>query len=117
MAKFMLTIFDDESGWETITPEQAEKAIQAYRDYSQEAVDKGVFVSGEGLQPSATAKTVSAGGTTDGPFAETKEQLGGFYVVDVKDEAEAIAWAQKIPSVVHMGGKVEVRPVQEFPQE
>jgi hypothetical protein len=117
MPKFMLTIYDSEAGWDTIAPEDAQKAIQAYRDYSQETVDKGVFVAGEGLQPSATAKTVAAGGVTDGPFAETKEQLGGFYLLEVKDEAEAIAWARKIPSVVHMGGSVEVRPVQEFPQE
>jgi hypothetical protein len=117
MPKYLLTIHDDESGWATLAPEDAAKAIQAYREYSEAVSNAGVFVAGEGLQPSMTAKTVRAGGVTDGPFAETKEQLGGFYLVEVKDEAEALEWAAKIPSVVHMGGAVEVRPVQEFPQE
>jgi hypothetical protein len=116
MPKYMLTIFDDESRWETVTPEQASEAMQAFADYSKETVDKGVFVAGEGLQPSATAKVVSSGNVTDGPFIETKEQLGGFYLLDVADEAEAIEWAKKVPSVGHMGGRVEVRPVQEFPE-
>jgi hypothetical protein len=117
MPKFMLTIYDDESGWATLAPEDAEKAIGAYREYSDSVTDAGVFVAGEGLQPSMTAKTVRSDGVTDGPFAETKEQLGGFYLIDVKDESEALDWAGKIPSVAHMGGAVEVRPVQEFPTE
>ena len=71
------------------------------------------FRAGDGLQPSGTAKTVRGNGSepivTDGPFAETKEQLGGFYVIDVPGEAEALEWASKMPNLPH--GSVEVRPV------
>jgi hypothetical protein len=117
MARFMLTIFDAESGWATLTPEDTGKAIQAYAEYTQDAKDKAVYVSGEGLQPVATAKTVSAEGVIDGPYAETKEQLGGFYVLELSSVDEAIDWAGRIPSLQRMGAKVEVRPVQEFPEE
>ncbi|MEX2459523.1 MAG: YciI family protein [Actinomycetota bacterium] len=117
MPKFLLTIYDDESRWATMTPEDGAKAIQAYREYSDEVQASGAFVAGEGLQPTMTAKTVTSEGVTDGPFAETKEQLGGFYLLDCTDEAEAVEWAGKVPSVVHMRGTVEVRPVQEFPTE
>jgi hypothetical protein len=76
-----------------------------------------VFESGDGLQPTATATTVRVRNgerlLTDGPFAETKEQLGGFYIVDCKDLDEAISWAERIPSLPHYGA-VEVRPIMEF---
>jgi hypothetical protein len=78
--------------------------------------DAGAFLGGEGLQPTATATTVQieASGdhiVSDGPFAETKEQLGGFYLLDCSDLDEALAWARKIPMP---GGKVEVRPVMDY---
>jgi hypothetical protein len=117
MPKFLLTIYDVEAGWAALSEEDAAKATQAYADYSSEVQDKGAFLAGEGLQPTMTAKTVTSDAVTDGPFAETKEQLGGFYLLECKDEAEAIDWARKVPSVAHMGGKVEVRPVQEFPDQ
>ena len=73
----------------------------------------GVKVAGEGLQPTMTATTVQVADgktvTTDGPFAETKEQLGGFYLLDVDDLDSAIEWAAKIPTA-YMGGRIEVRP-------
>ena len=75
--------------------------------------EKGVFVAGDGLYPTQTATTVRVRDgdrdVTDGPFAETKEQLGGFYVLDVKDLDEAIEWAAKIPG--SQFGSVEIRPV------
>ena len=75
--------------------------------------EKGLMVSGDGLQGSATATTVRSGpdGQTlhDGPFAETREQLGGYYVIDVPSLDEAISWARKVP--VAPGGGIEVRPV------
>ena len=78
--------------------------------------DKGVFVAGEGLYPTGTATTVRVRegdqDVTDGPFAETKEQLGGFYVLDVKDLDEAIEWAAKIPG--SQFGSIEIRPVMVF---
>jgi hypothetical protein len=74
---------------------------------------KGIFVAGDGLYPTATATTVRVRdgerSVTDGPFAETKEQLGGFYVLDVKDLDEAIEWAAKIPGAQF--GSIEIRPV------
>jgi hypothetical protein len=86
----------------------------AYNDAVQKA---GVFEAGDGLQPPSTATTVRlrAGERllTDGPFAETKEQLGGFYILDCKDLDEAISWAERIPSLPH-GGSVEVRPILVF---
>ena len=75
--------------------------MEAYGAFGQEIEEKGVHVAGEGLQPTATATTVQVRDgerlVTDGPFAETKEQLGGFYLLECKDLDEAIGWAAKIP--------------------
>ncbi len=96
----------------------SEELIAAMARYHEEMVNAGVLRGGEGLQPSATATTVEipeTGGepiVTDGPFAETKEQLGGFYMIDATDLNEAIQIAAKIPSAKY--GTIEVRPVQEF---
>ena len=115
--KYMLTLFGPEHGMEDASPEEMKAEMDRWGAYSQEAVDKGAFVAGEGLQPSATASTVKIpanGGersVTDGPFAESKEQLGGFYVLECKDLDEALDWAKKIPL---RAGAVEVRPVMVF---
>jgi hypothetical protein len=115
--KYMLTLFGPEGGMEDASPEDMKAEMDRWGAYSQEAVDKGAFVSGEGLQPSATASTVAIpanGGdrsVTDGPFTESKEQLGGFYVLECKDLDEALDWAKKIPL---REGAVEVRPVMVF---
>jgi hypothetical protein len=114
--KYALTIYGDEAQRENATPEQMQEVSQAYGAVSQEMQDKGVLVAGEGLYPTPTATTlrVREGDrqVTDGPFAETKEQLGGFYVLDVKDLDEAIEWASKIPGA--QLGSVEIRPVMVF---
>ena len=90
--------------------------MQGYHDFTNDVREKGVLVSGEALQPTATATTVSVRDgktiTTDGPFAETKEQLGGFYLLDCKDLDEAVEWASQIPSARY--GTIEVRPVVVF---
>jgi hypothetical protein len=115
--KYMLALFGPEGGMEDASPEEMKAEMDRWGAYSQEAVEKGAFVSGEGLQPSATASTVAipANGAdrsvTDGPFAESKEQLGGFYVLECKDLDEALDWAKKIPL---REGAVEVRPVMVF---
>jgi len=115
--KYLLTLFGDESGWGERTPEQQAESMKAWDEYTREVTDAGAFLGGEGLQPSATATTVkidAAGGdpvVTDGPFAETKEQLGGFYLLECGDLDEALAWARKIPMP---GGTVEVRPVMDY---
>ena len=101
------------------TEEQTKAVMDAYWAFESELDKAGAKLGGEGLFPTNTAKTVHINNgstvTTDGPFAETKEQLGGFYLIDVKDEAEAIKWAAKIPTA-SMGGRVEVRPVMTYEQ-
>jgi hypothetical protein len=108
--KYMLVIVGDES---QRTDDDPAAQMQAWFDYSQALVDAGVLVSGEGLQPSSTATTLRMQDgervLTDGPFAETKEQIGGFYVIDCKDLDEAIDWAAKLPSAER--GFCEIRPV------
>jgi len=115
--KYLLSIYVDESQMEGRTPEEAQEAMAVWDAYTTEARDAGAFIAGEGLQPTATATTVRGEGgkprVTDGPFAETKEQLGGFYMLECKDIDEAIEWAGKIPSVA-WGGSVEVRPVMDY---
>jgi hypothetical protein len=114
--KYALTIYGDESAAESASPEEMQAVSQAYGALTQEMQDKGVYVAGEGLYPTPTATTVRVRGdernVTDGPFAETKEQLGGFYVLDCKDLDEAIEWAAKIPGAQR--GSIEVRPVMVF---
>ena len=99
--KYMLTIFNDESGMTEATPDQIRQTMAAYGAFGQAIEDAGVHVAGEGLQPTATATTVRVRDgerlVTDGPFAETKEQLGGFYLLECKDLDEALGWAAKIP--------------------
>jgi len=88
--------------------------IQAYQAFTKLCLDNGVMKSGDALQPVSTATTVTLENNgklevTDGPFAETKEQLGGYYLLDCKDLDEALDYAAKIPTAQH--GRVEVRPV------
>jgi hypothetical protein len=114
--KYALTIYNEEAGWDELSEEEQGAITQAYGEVTQEMNEKGVFVAGEGLYPTATATTVRVrdgeNSVTDGPFAETKEQLGGFYVLDVKNLDEAIEWAAKIPGAQR--GSIEIRPVMVF---
>jgi hypothetical protein len=114
----MLLIYSDESGADQVTEEQLNQVMAAYNAYTAELHEKGVFVSGEALHPTKAATTVRVKDgktlTTDGPFAETKEALGGYYAIKVNDLDEAIMWAAKCPG--SMFGSVEVRPIMEFPQ-
>jgi hypothetical protein len=116
MAKYVLLIYGDESSGGDMTPEEGAAMSQAYDDYTKWLVDKGWMQGGEGLQPTSTATTVRVRDgqtvTTDGPFAETKEQLGGFYLVECDDLDQAIDAASRIPGAKH--GTVEVRPVMVF---
>jgi len=114
--KYLLTLWGDESRFAELTPERIQANMKEWDAYTIETKDAGAFLGGEGLQPTATATTmqIDAGGdhiVTDGPFAETKEQLGGFYLLDCDNLDDAIAWAKKIPMP---GGKVEVRPVMDY---
>src|SRR3954462_742308 len=114
--KYAFTIYIDESQRDSATPEQTEQVSRAYGEVTQEMQEKGILVAGDGLYPTSTATTVrlrdGERDVTDGPFAETKEQLGGFYVLDVKDLDEAIEWAAKIPGAQF--GSIQIRPVPGF---
>jgi hypothetical protein len=112
----MLLLYGDEKLSEGATPEDWQAEIEAHNAWTKEAIERGMTPGGDALQPVATAKTVrfennQATLTTDGPYAETKEQLGGFYIIDCEDEAEALEMAAKLPMFT---GSVEVRPVIEF---
>jgi hypothetical protein len=117
--KYVLALFGDESGWEDVSPEEMKAGIEPWSRFEQELVDAGAKLAGEGLQTSTTATTVKVGEgedrvVTDGPFAETKEQLGGFYLIECEDIDHAVQWARKVP--LRPGGSVEVRPVMDYTQ-
>ena len=113
MTQYMLLIYGEESMWANLTPDQLSAEMGAYMAYTQDLVKAGVMVAGDELHPVATAKTLSiAGGkpkVVDGPFAETKETLGGYYILNVESQEDALAWAAKCPGARH--GRIEVRPV------
>jgi hypothetical protein len=116
--KYMLLLYSaEDAGPQPGTPEQAAE-MQEWFAYTQALESAGALVGGDALQGSETATTLRLrdGGqvVTDGPFAETKEVLGGYYMIDVDDLDAALAWAAKVPCAPY--GSVEVRPLMEFPE-
>ena len=113
--KFILLDYVNESGWPTLTRSEQEHWLGIYKQYMQAMLDAGALKSSSGLHPTAEAKTVRVANKkaqiVDGPFAETKEQLGGFHIIDVPDLKTALAWAAKSPTALH--GTVEVRQIRE----
>lgn len=113
---YMLLIYSDETAFENSTREEMGALLQQYGAYTAEMQAAGAFIAGEGLQPTAAATTVQVRAektlTIHGPFAETKEQLGGFYLIDCANLDEAIAWAAKCPTAKH--GQIEIRPVMNY---
>jgi hypothetical protein len=113
MQQYMLLIHDPEGVWESFSDEERDAAYEEYFAFSRELQDQGRYVSAHELQPTATAATVRVRDgemvVTDGPYAETKEALGGYYLIEADSLDEAATWAAKIPSARH--GAVEVRPV------
>ena len=111
--QYLLLIYRNEAEVEAMKPAEAEAMMLAFREYTQAIVQSGHFKAGERLRPVSTATTVRVREgrtlTTDGPFAETREQLGGYYLVEAKDLDEAIDLAARIPSARQ--GSVEVRPI------
>jgi hypothetical protein len=111
--QYLLTLYSEESGWEKMTPEQQKQGVAAYMAYSDALKSAGVYVGSNRLRPSSTATTLRAtNGKTqvlDGPFADSKEQLAGYYLIDVPDLDAAMSWAGRCPAVQH--GIVEVRAV------
>jgi hypothetical protein len=117
--QFMCLIYDDENAWESFSEEEREAGMAAYFAFTDEAKKAGVYVAADALQPTSSATIVRVRDgerlVTDGPFAETKEQLGGYYVLDVPSLDDALEWAAKIPSAEW--GTIEVRPVVVFDRE
>jgi hypothetical protein len=111
--QYLLGLYMDESGWDKMTPEQQQQGVAAYAAYSEALKSAGVLVGSNRLRPSATATTVrNTNGKTqvlDGPFAESKEQLAGYYLIDAPDLDAAMLWAGRCPAAQH--GIVEVRAV------
>ncbi len=115
--QYMLLIYDDEKAAWKANEQQRGAMFQQYGQFTEGIRKSGAFVAGAPLQASTTATTVRGKNgkavTTDGPFAETKEQLGGYYLVEAKNLDEALAIAGRIPSV-GAGGAVEVRPIMDM---
>lgn len=118
MPKYAALIYSEEE--ENVDPEEWQQVLTDYMEFGQDAAE--VLRGGEALHPVSTATTVHVEGGkggkaayTDGPFAETKEVLGGFYLIEASDLDEALKWAQQIPGAWH--GRIEVRPVMEFDEQ
>ncbi len=113
--RYMLLIYNDEASWDAMSEQEQGQIFGEYMAYTEDIKANGQHLAGDPLQPIATATTVRVRDgqtlTTDGPFAETKEQLGGYYIVEVADLDQAIALAARIPGARH--GSVEVRPIWE----
>ncbi|HEX9572419.1 MAG TPA: YciI family protein [Burkholderiales bacterium] len=111
--KYMLLVYVNEAAWPAMTPAQQEQGIAAYTAYTEALKKAGVLAGSDRLKPSTSASTVRiANGKTkvlDGPYVEAKEQLGGYYMVDVPDLDAALSWAARCPGASH--GVVEVRPL------
>lgn len=114
--KYMLLIYTKESDYDRMSKAEGEKRTGAYMAYSKAMQKAGVIRAGDRLKPISTASTVrvSNGKTKvlDGPYAETKEQLGGYFIIEVPDLDEALSWAAKCPGASH--GAIEVRPIWEM---
>lgn len=111
--KYILLIYGDERVWASMSKEEMEKIYADHRAFGAAMGKVGVIVGGSELKPVATATSVKFTGgkprTVDGPFAETKEQLAGYYVIETANLEDALSWAEKMPGMTD--GTVEVRPL------
>lgn len=114
--RYMMLIYDNEASFENMSPETEATIYQEYTDFGNLLKERGLANEGEALQPTTTATTIQVREgkilSTDGPFAETKEQLGGYYILDCENLDEAIELAAKIPGA--KTGSVEIRPIAVF---
>jgi hypothetical protein len=114
--RYLCLIYDDETKWAAMSKGEADAVMGEYFAFTEDIKKSGHYVGGNALQPVSTATSVRVRtgkmSTTDGPFAETKEQLGGYYLIEAKDLNDALQVAAKIPSA--KSGTVEVRPIQEY---
>jgi len=117
--KYLLLIHSDETIYPKKTEAEMTALLTEFARFTAALKDAGALVGANRLRPTTTATTVRVREgkmlTTDGPFAETKEQLGGYYLIDVENLDDALAWAAKIPSARH--GSIEVRPVWDMSEE
>jgi len=115
--RYLLLIHSDETIYPKMTDAENAALMAEYGRFTAALRDAGAFVTADRLRPTTTATTVRIRDgrtlTTDGPFAETKEQLGGYYLIDVDNLDDALAWAARVPSARH--GSIEVRPIWETP--
>ena len=111
--KYILLIYGDEKGWQSMSQEEMQKVYAGHRAYGEAMTKAGVMRGGSELKPVSTATTVrftnSKPATLDGPFAETKEQLAGYYIIETDNLESALDWAGKMPGMTN--GAVEVRPL------
>ncbi len=111
--KYMLIIFADEKAYASLSPEDAKRGYQAYMAYIEALKEAGAHIASDRLQPTSAATTVrTVNGKTqvlNGPYAETKEQLGGYFIIDAPDLDAALAWAARCPGAQY--GAIEVRPL------
>jgi hypothetical protein len=111
--QYMLLIYNSPSSWDSLTEAEQGEIFGAYGTFTEELQSSGKMVAGDALQPIATATSIRIREgetlTTDGPFAETKEVLGGYYLIDVATLDEALEWGAKIPGATY--GTIEVRPI------
>lgn len=116
--QYMLLIYHSEDAATKMSQAAQAAQLDAYQQYTQKLVQAGVLRAGDALEPTTTATTVRLRGgetmTVDGPFAETKEQLGGYYLIEVDNLDEALKWAAELPE--SKTGSIEVRPVMNLAQ-
>jgi hypothetical protein len=116
--RYLCLIYEDEKLWASASQADMEKALTDHNAFIEGIKKNGNYVGGEALQPTATATSVRVRkgkvSTTDGPYVETKEQLGGYYLIKAKDLNEAVQIAARIPGSA--SGTIEVRPIMEFDQ-
>ena len=114
--QYLLLLHADENGWSKMTPAEQQQGYAAYMAYTEALKKAGVYVGSNRLQPVSTATTVRVTNgkqqVLDGPYADSKEQLGGYYLIEAPDLDGAIAWAARCPGAGH--GTIEVRPVWEM---
>jgi len=114
--RYMLLIHDSEAEFARLSPEAVGQMMEEYMQFTTDLQEAGAFVASDRLRPVASATTVRVRDgevlTTDGPFAETKEQFGGYYLIDVADLDAALRWAARVPSAKI--GSIEVRPIWEM---
>jgi len=111
--QYLLMLYSDESQWNKMTKDQQEQGAAAYGAYTEALKKAGALAGSNRLQPTSSATTVRvANGKSqvlDGPYADSKEQVGGYYLIDVPDLDAALSWAARCPGASH--GTIEVRPV------